>query len=173
MAGGSKGGQGSGPSGTILRASGKDGPQIVSSRGRRWTDEAEAVFLDSLAASCNVTASAAAAGFSTEAIYRRRRNDPAFAERWQAALDQGYARIEMMLVKRADDALAGHMPDPETPLLPMTVKDAIAILQLHRGSVKGGEVRLPGWRARPRSIEEVRESILRKLTAVERARGGG
>ena len=43
-----------GPAGTALRASGKDGPQLIASSGKRWTDEAEARFLDSLAASCNL-----------------------------------------------------------------------------------------------------------------------
>ena len=148
-----------GPAGTIIRSS-----------GHRWTDEAEAIFLDNLAASCNVKLSAAAAGFSTVAIYNRRRSDPGFAERWQAALAQGYARIEMALVKSATDALDGLKLDPETPIPTMTVKDAINILQLHHASVKGGDTRRPGWLARPRSLDEVRESILRKLAAFEAAR---
>ena len=86
---------------------GKDGPQVIRGTGKRWSEEAEAVFLDHLAASCNVTVSAKEAGFSPEAIYRRRRNDPAFAQRWQAALEQGYARIEALLVQRATEALEG------------------------------------------------------------------
>ena len=168
---------GNGPQGTLMRAGGKDGPQMVRSQGDRWTDEAEAIFLDHLAASCNVTLSAKAVGFSREAIYRRRRNDPGFAERWQAALEQGYARIEMLLVRRAAETLEGSLqeprePDPDTPLPEMTVRDAIAILQLHRSSVKG-DGRSPGWRARPRSLDEMRDSILAKLEAVEAARRAG
>jgi len=154
--------------GTTIRG-GKDGPQIVQSEGARWTDEAEARFLDQLAASCNVTLSAKATGFSREAIYKRRRHDPAFAERWQAALEQGYARIEMLLVQRATDALEGIAPDPDTPLAEMSVRDAVTILQLHRASVKG-EGRAPGWRARPRSLDEMRDSILAKLEAIAPAR---
>ena len=151
--------------GVVLRGTGKDGPQLVRTAGRRWSDEAEALFLDRLAASCNVTYAAEATGFSREAIYRRRRTDPAFAERWQAALEQGYARIEMALVRRAADALEGFAPDPDTPIPHMTVQDAIAVLKLHAPAVKG-EGRAPGWRARPRSLDEMRESILRKLEAI-------
>lgn len=150
---------------TVLRSGGKDGPQLIRSGGARWTDEAEARFLDCLAASANVTASAEAAGFSREAIYRRRRHDSAFAERWQAALEQGYARIEMLLVQRASDALEGFAPDPDTPIPEMTVRDAVTIFQLHRASVKG-DGRAPGWRARPRSLDEMRASILAKLEAI-------
>lgn len=161
-----------GPSGTVLRASGKDGPQLIASSGKRWTDEAEARFLDRLASSCNVTLSAEAAGFSKECIYRRRRQDPAFAERWQAALDQGYARIEMALVRRAADALDGVAPDPGTPFPEMTVQDAIVLLKLHGSAVKG-EGRAPGWRARPRSLDEMRDSILAKLEAIAPAGAKG
>lgn len=152
------------PQGTTTRA-GKDGSQIIRTDGSRWSDEAEARFLDHLASSCNVTAAAEAAGFSREAIYKRRRHDPGLAERWQNALDQGYARIEMLLVQRATETLEGFAPDPGTPLPDMTTRDAIAILQLHRGAVKG-EGRAPGWRARPRSLDELRDSILAKLEAI-------
>ena len=161
-----------GPSGTVLRASGKDGPQRIASSGKRWTDEAEARFLDQLAASCNVTLAAQAAGFSKEAIYQRRRRDAGFAARWQAALEQGYARIEILLVERATQALEGTPPDPDTPIPVMTVHDAIAVLQLHRAAVKGEGPR-PGWRPRPRSLDEVRDAILTRLEAIEAARRAG
>lgn len=148
---------------------GKDGPQIVEITGHRWTEDAEAKFIDTLSASCNVRLAAAAAGFSTEAIYRRRRNDPGFAERWHAALAQGYARIEMALVARAADTMEGIAPDSDSPIPTMTVGEMIAILKLHRSSVTG-EGNHPGWRARPRSLAEVRASILTKFEAIEVAR---
>lgn len=157
------------PAGQATRASGKDGPQVITSTGHRWTDMAEAQFLDHLGATCNVTAAAAATGFSKEAIYRRRARDPAFAARWQTALAQGYARIEMALVARAADALEGLPPDPDTPIPTMTVGEAVTILKLHRPAVTG-EGRAPGWRARPRSLAEVHASILTKLEAIATAR---
>lgn len=160
------------PAGTMLRMTGKNGPQRMRSKGGRWSDAAEALFLDRLAASCNVTLSAEAVGFSPEAIYRRRRLDPGFAERWQAALEQGYARIEIMLVDAATDALAGLKLDPASPIPKMTVAEALAVLQLHRAAVKGDGPR-PRWRARTRSLDEVKDSILAKLAAIEASRGQG
>lgn len=158
----------SGPAGTIVRASGKDGPQVIASGGARWTDAAEALFLDTLASSCNVKLSAAAAGFSKEALYRRRRTDPDFADRWQAALEQGYVRLEMLLLEGATTRAEGD-DRKDLPFPDMTVREAIVILQLHRASVKGdGTTRHAGWRARPRSLDEVRDSILRKLEAIAR-----
>ena len=148
---------------------GKDGPQIIASTGKRWNDAAEAVFLDRLATTCNVTASADAAGFSPEALYRRRRNDTAFAQLWQAALEQGYSRIEALLVRRAEDALEGRMSDPDSPIPPIDVKDALNILGHHRRSVEHGPRSRRQW-ARPRTLEELSESILRKLEALAPAR---
>src|SRR5690606_39249056 len=101
-------------------------------------------------------------GFCATALYQRRRRDAGFAARWQAALEQGYVRIEMLLIERAVDTLEGRMPDPDTPIPVMTVHDAIAVLQLHRAAVKG-EGRRPGWRPRPRSLDEVRDEILVRL----------
>lgn len=160
-------GRPAGPRGTSVRAGGKDGPQRIESGGKRWTEEAEELFLDRLAATANVTAAARAAGFSREAIYRRRRHDPAFQERWRAAVAQAYARIELALVSRAEAALAGFAPDPDTPIPVMTVADAVALLKLHHAQVHGGEGSRPGWPARPRSLDEVGNSILRKLAAIE------
>ncbi len=159
-----------GPEGSNLRASGKDGPQLVTSGGHRWTDEAEEIFLDHLAASCNVTRSAQATGFSREAIYARRRRDPAFATRWQEAIVQGHARIEAGLVAAAIATLEGRAPDPDFPIPPMSVTEMIAVLKLHGPAVRG-EGKRPGWRGRPRSLDEVKQSILRKLAAYDRAGG--
>ena len=155
-----------GPAGTMLH-SGRHGPQRVTTRGHRWSDEAETLFLDHLAATANVTASARACGFTTEALYVRRRKDPAFQKRWEVALAQGYAHIEALLVQRAIEALEGFAPDPDTPIIirDMTVKDALILLGHHRRTIEGGPRSRRQW-ARPRSLDEVRDSILRKLEAI-------
>jgi hypothetical protein len=153
------------PSGTGLLV-GKDGPQVIRSTGKRWSEEAEGLFLDHLAATCNVTAAAEACGFSGCALYYRRRRDPAFAQRWQAALETGYARIETLLVQRAIEALEGFAPDPDSAVLaPKSFNEARQMLGHHRAAVQGGPRSRRQW-ARPRSLDEVRDSILRKLAAI-------
>jgi hypothetical protein len=152
------------PAGTQILV-GKDGPQLIRSTGKRWSDAAEALFLDHLAATCNVTAAAAACGFSCTAIYKRRRRDPAFAQRWQAALELGAGRINALLLQRATEALEGFAPDPDSPIPRMTVKDALAILGHHRREVEGGPRSRRQW-ARPRSLDEMADSIMRKLEAI-------
>lgn len=161
-----------GPAGAILRGHGKDGPQLIRSRGDRWTEEAEELFLDRLASSNNATWSAAQCGFSKEAIYRQARRDPVFAGKMAAARAQSAGRIDEALARRAEDFLEGRPPDPHSPIVDMTVQDAIAILKLYRArqDPEGG-ARRPAWPARPRSLEEMRDSILVKLSAIARKNG--
>ncbi len=181
MASTSDAGRGAGAEGRQLRIGGQDGPhiiedgphisedggKIVQGGAKRWSEEAEELFLDCLAASANVRRACRAAGFSKVAIYRRRANDPVFARRWQKALAQAYARIELALVRRAEAALTGKAGDPDTPIPQMSVSEALTLLKHHHVSVHGGEGRRPYWPARPRSLDEVGKSILRKMDAIE------
>ncbi|MCY7271487.1 MAG: hypothetical protein LH485_05470 [Sphingomonas bacterium] len=163
-------GKGAGPKGTRLRASHKDGPQRIRINGAWWSDEAEALFLNHLAASCNVAASAAAAGFSANTAYNHRRCDPAFARKWQAALDQGYARLEMELVRHASSMVENFEVDPDAPFKQMTMREAIHLLALHRRH-QGQPAAALSRQVRP--LDEVRDSILRKLDAIEQLRLSG
>jgi hypothetical protein len=52
------------------------------------------VFLAHFASTCNETEAAEAAGVTTATVYRKRRKDPEFAAAHQAALQQGYVRLE-------------------------------------------------------------------------------
>lgn len=159
-----------GPAGTIKRAGGKDGPQRVHSEGRRWTDAAEEIFLDALAASNNATWSARQCGFSREAIYARARSDPGFHERMAAARAMAKGRIDEGLNRAAEDFLAGRTPSPDSPLVVTSVEQAIEIQKLNNPALTG-EGRRPAWPARPRTLDEVHGSILKKLSAIARKRG--
>lgn len=157
-----------GPVGTTLR-SGKLGVQIVRTRGHRWSDEAEEIFLDALALTCNASFAAEQAGFSDTTVFRRRRTDPRFAARWVEARQQSVARLDLYLLQGAEEVLSGKPHDPESPLPPMTVADAIAIVRMYSDRPEGDR-RRRDWQARPRDLDEVKASILRKLSAIERAR---
>jgi hypothetical protein len=163
----------SGPAGTIVRAGGKDGPQIVrSASGKRWTDKACDIFLDALANGATYTAAAEACGFSREAIGRRRRLDPAFGAQCDGARAQGVARLDQLLIAQAEAALEGRPPAPDSPLPPMTLQDAMAVVKLYHARADTGARRRHGaWQPRPRSLDEVRGSILTKLSAIARSRG--
>lgn len=161
-----------GPAGTRIRT-GKDGPQrIHSAKGKRWTDEAQDIFLDALASGRTYTAAAEACGFSREGIGRRRRTDAAFAAQCDAARADGVARLDQLLIATAEDTLEGRPRNPDSPLPPMTLQDAIAVVKLyHQRADPGARRRHGAWQPRPRNLDDVRGSILTKLSAVARARG--
>jgi hypothetical protein len=171
MAKGKRNGRGAGPAGSRVRYDQSGHAKRVKTGGYQWSEEAEEAFFDHLAASCNVRASAAAVGFTTFTVYRQRRLRPEFAARWQAALEQGYARLEMALVEAAADSLDGVEFDAERPIPKMSVDQAMNLLKLHRAEVRGVGGARPGRFAAPRGIEHYRASILRKLEAIRNARG--
>lgn len=153
-------------------------PQVLKNNGWHWSDEVEMEFFDHLAASCNVTAAAAAVGFSTPTLYRFRQTRPEFAARWQAALDQGYARLELALLKAAVDTIDDVPFDADRPIPKITVDQAMNVLRAHRNSVLGNSALGngrggPGRTVRRRSLDEVRASIRRKVEAIRNARDEG
>jgi hypothetical protein len=156
----------------IVRSSKSGRPCIVRAGPGRWSAMTERLFLAELTATANVAAAARAAGVSARAVYNRKRLWPGFAEQWEAAKAEGYARIEMLLIHAATVTLD---PDPapedvrEAP--PMTVEQAFNLHKLHRASQHGGKPQRYGWRQQLPDIEEVRSEILRKVAAMERARG--
>jgi hypothetical protein len=107
----------------------------------KLTRAAEQAFLSALSASANIRLSAAAAGASARAFYRRRERDPAFAREMRLALAMGYDRLECA-------ALAAALPeDPEStawrrgeppPVARMSADQAIQLLALHEKSVRQG-----------------------------------
>jgi len=165
----------SGEVGMRVQGYGKDGPQLMRTWGKRITAHSEDVFLGALRASCNVRYSADQCGFSTTALYGRRGRDPGFAERWREARDDGFARVESLLVETAERVLSGKAPSggaggPVGPIPTMTVSEAITVVKLHRGAVNGEKRGMGHGRSRPQPLDKHRDSILRKLSALERAR---
>src|SRR3546814_11683070 len=75
--------------------------------GRRQMD----IFLDALAESSNVAASARAADIAANAMYREPRRNPGFAARWHEALCEGFARPEAELLSEALIAPTGNAKD--------------------------------------------------------------
>jgi hypothetical protein len=155
---------------------------IVSSKNRRlqkrarskgWTPRKRKIFLEYLAATSNVTASVAEAGMSQPGVYQLRQRDSLFREAWDAALEQGYARLEAMLLERAFAASptpsidgGKHVPAAEA----LDTELALKLLKQHqaRRDGKRGRGALPG----KASMDEVREALLKKLSALNKRLGG-
>jgi hypothetical protein len=96
---------------------------LPGKRPRQW----RSVFIEALAETSNVSVAAARAGVPALTAYRLRRDDPAFAAKWLAALHEGYDHLEIELL--------GYLRDP-APGRKMDVAGAARILTLHRETVE-------------------------------------
>jgi len=92
-------------------------------RHLRFDERRKGVFLAHFARSCDLLAAAAAAGVCERTVYNHRRVDPVFAEVFQGALHEGYARLEAEAARQRlkaqarlraamDEAEAGGTPLP-------------------------------------------------------------
>jgi hypothetical protein len=151
----------------VVRGSNGRRVQIGRARLHQWSARVEERFLAALAATCNVKAACAEVGMHATSAYAHRKRWSAFARRWDAAIETGYVRIEMALLSNACNLFSADELPPEEPLRGMTVDQAIHILHMHKNEVRGIG-RRPGLMARPRGLDEVRDSILRKIEAIQR-----
>lgn len=147
--------------------------QIARARAGQWTAASEDRFLEVFAATCNAKAAYEAAGKSKGSAYTHRRRWPGFGRRWEEAEAMGYGQLEEALFERGENLfsspeLPAGVPKPSLPA--MTVQEAIQLVKLHQYQVR--EIgKAPGRWRRPRSLDELRPDILRKLAPFARTSG--
>lgn len=117
-----------------------------------------ATFLDHLAESSNVTASAAVAGINPSRAYKVRREDTEFARQWRVALSEGYLHLEMEVVRRLRDGDGKTANDGK-----FDFANAIRLLAAHRDNAARGASEVPEV-----SAEDVRASIDRKIEDIRK-----
>ncbi len=140
--------------------------QVRRTGGRKLFDEAaKAVFLEWFAATCNGSWSAEMAGFNYKTVLRHRMNDERFAEAWDRAVRQGYARLEAKRLETKKRALPigieGDFDAPDMDEMDPARMDAIL---RERGREIGG-VRKQGRRPRAASNSELFPSLVAQLAA--------
>jgi hypothetical protein len=119
-----------------VEAEAGDGIRIASNNRRllqqRWLrhvrfDSArKGVFLAFFAQSCDLAASAAAAGICERTVHHHLRSDPAFAEAFQSALEEGYRALEAESVRqrlKAQERIRAAMEAAEAAGLPIPVAE--------------------------------------------------
>ena len=93
--------------------------QLRRIRRLRFVQWRKEVFLSHLAGTCDVAASAEAAGVCESTVYRHRAKDPDFAAAFQQALETGYARLEAEALRQRLEAQRllreGVLPAGEIP----------------------------------------------------------
>lgn len=105
-------------------------------------------FLEHLIETSNITASAHFAKTVPSRAYRTRKQDPAFAAAWDAALAEGYRNLEMDLLAYL------RSPSPDRK---MDVASAIRLLTLHRQAVA---------RSRAEEDEQSEQDVLDSIDAM-------
>jgi hypothetical protein len=157
-----------GEAGTVVRRTRWAPAQAVRAQ-RQWCAADEDRFLDCLAATCNVQMACAEADVAPVSVYRQRRRRADFALKWQAALEQGYAALEMQLVEAAKRSLSGERVRGPTVVKPMSAETALRVLTAHRAAVTG-HGKSGGYQAPRPTLEQVQDGILAKIAAIKRAR---
>lgn len=129
------------------------------------------LFLDHLAESSNVTASAEKAGISVSRAYKVRREEPEFARQWLVALAEGYLHLEMDVVRRLREGDARTADDGK-----FDFANAIRLLAAHRNTAARGASEVQDVSAAEvrasidRKIEDIRKRIARQRAAAEARR---
>ena len=142
--------------------------QIARARLRQWTPRVEERFLATLAATCNVRAACAEVGMWPPSAYNHRKRWPAFAKRWDAAVEQGYCGLEMALIETGGNLFSAPELPADAPIREMNAAQAIHLLHMHKRQVKGIGGR-PGLPERQPTWEEVGAYFTRALAATKRA----
>jgi hypothetical protein len=158
---------------TIRR--GKNGRlQLVAAGEERWSAAVEERFKEALRACGSVRAAAQAAGFTESAVWKRRRAWPVFAEMIEELLEEAELGLELRIASMGSNvvpaketgAVAGNCPPPEP--MPFDADFAMRFLKWREEKRRGGGRWAP--RAKPPSIEEVTDKIVRRAEAIKRHR---
>jgi hypothetical protein len=145
--------------------------QMRRAQAAKLTRECEQAFLAALSATANVTLSAAGAGASPRAFYRRKRQNPGFAREMRLALEMGYSRLEAALLESSLPGAYEHdewrSNDPPA-IPPMTANQALQLMYLHQKEARLIAEQWPFKRRRGESREAYSERLA--LVAEERGR---
>lgn len=164
-----------------IRKSAAGRTQLAAVRANQWNARDDEAFFARLEESGNVRASARAIGRHPDSAWRRRRECPDFARRFEAALEDAGARLEHALVDYANNLIdraaaaaeaapaeaAAEQGDTMSPVEASFALQVVKWLDARKAGRGRGAQR---WGPRVRTLDEVRDSILRKLQAIGRHR---
>jgi hypothetical protein len=146
------------------------GVQTVKIGRKLFGKAAEALFLAHLAATCNVAASARAAGVTAQCVYQKRMRDADFRRRWREALEQGYARLEARALEQAlgsQAVAAGTQGEVaiEVEEGPLDKELTIFLLREHKKALAG--IERPGAAPQPADWSQVEDWCVRRLRTLK------
>ena len=141
-------------------------PQRRKASGKNWSKAKQQEFLAELAATCNVTQAAAAAGVSTTQAYRRRKADAGFRGAWVEAVGSAYQRLELVLLERAfvgTEKIVRRKDGSEERMVEYPNQLALTLLKMHRDTAIEANAEFA-----PEDVEEIRERVIQKLQRLKK-----
>lgn len=136
-----------------------------------WTIAKRKIFLDTLAATCNVTRAVEATGMNVQGLYRLKERDGEFAGLWQQALAQGVERIEEQLLAHTMGAPTGENPGEERDVIEPVPFDpllALKVLQWRRDIDGPRRTRKQPFYAKPADVDA---ALMARLDALAKRLG--
>jgi hypothetical protein len=144
-------------------------PKSSPSGNNRFNAATRKCFLDHLARSANVAASARAAGISSDAVYSAHRRLPEFRAEWKEALFEGYVRLETTMLADALKRPSSKTPDALLKARAQQQRLQLGLLNAHRGSVKANA---PAASARVSAdLPTLKAQLILKLTQMRERAG--
>ena len=126
---------------------------------------AQRLFLEELARTSNITASAKAAGFTTKPAYELKKKSGSFRAQWLEALCEGYARLEADLLAEALRPASPHLKEMTLKQKQLKVRLGMSLLAAHRNTVRGVEKPTP---SRSRNPDEVKKRLEARFAAMNK-----
>ncbi len=159
-------------------AGGKAGGRLQVRKAAKggWTPAKRAAFLEHLAATCNIAASARAVGMAPRGAHALKARDAVFAADWAAAIEAAYETLEARLLAYALGEVEGEAEaeseaeadgDAEAELRGAHFDPRVAVQALgfrRRDAAAGGR----GPSCKRATIAEVEAALVAKLDAIAR-----
>lgn len=149
-------------------------PHLRAPRANGWTRAKEAIFLKTLASTCNVLSAAKAANVTPSGAYQRRMRWAGFEAAWNDAVDNGIAALEARILETTINIFAGtDTVAPQADLTPRIVtaadmENAISLLNIHKRQMAGDGRH--GGKLYRATEEETNEATMRQLKKLEQRR---
>jgi hypothetical protein len=145
-----------------------------------WKKAKQEIFFRELATFCNVSSALRSAGLMSQSstVYERRRTDPVFRSRWQKAIEQSYALLELEMLERG--RFGDNRPEPQTEvekrLRNVPTALGLQLLRLHQAAAKSRAAAAPAAAAVRRITRQraraLRSELERMLSELNRRMGG-
>lgn len=144
----------------------------AAAKSRGWTKAREEIFFRELAMVCNIQAALRAAGMSQASsdFYTRRKRDPDFRIKWDEAVSESYALLELEMLERG--RLGDNRPPPaneaERKRREVPTALGLTLLKMHKSGVR----RPPPSVDRPLRGAKLRDELEARLSEISRRLGG-